>query len=256
MRKYSEEYLDGILSKYRFALSENEIERVSYSAETKLLDAVRRGDYRDIDVSRYFTLEKTPNNLIEDPLVNLKYATVSAVTLFCRVAISEGVSSAAAFDLGDVLFYEIYHAGTQADVIDLFQRSAMLYAKAVRNEMHRKNSYIVERAKNYVSRNIFRKITLQEIADSIGITPNYLSATFSKKEGMTLHNYIQREKMQTACNLLKYSSRPVSAIAQYMSFPSQSNFSQLFRKWIGMTPVQYRTRYQQESFKTTAKNGT
>lgn len=57
---------------------------------------------------------------------------------------------------------------------------------------------------------------------------------------ISLHNYIQQEKIEVACNLLEHSPRSVAEIATYMVFQNQSNFASVFRKWKGMSPSEYR----------------
>ena len=82
----------------------------------------------------------------------------------------------------------------------------------------------------------------------MNMTPNYLSSLFARQTGITIHNYIQREKIDVASRLLKFSDRPISDVSTYMGFQSQSNFSLIFRKWKGMTPSEYRSRYFSEVY--------
>ena len=61
-----------------------------------------------------------------------------------------------------------------------------------------------------------------------------------EKEGITISDYIQREKIEVSCNLLKHSRRTIAEIAQYMGIQSQSNYAENFKKWKGQTPTEYR----------------
>ena len=85
------------------------------------------------------------------------------------------------------------------------------------------------------------------------MNPSYLSRFFSEKEGITLQQYIQREKIRTASNLLKYSDRSIADIAQYMGFQSQSSFSRVFKRWQAVTPLEYRDHNFQDQFTKTKK---
>jgi AraC-like DNA-binding protein len=55
--------------------------------------------------------------------------------------------------------------------------------------------------------------------------------------------YILKAKITTAQNILIFSDFPISEIAASLGFSSQSAFSAVFRKFSGMTPFQYRSRY-------------
>lgn len=126
--------------------------------------------------------------------------------------------------------------------------SATLFAYLVHENKVQDRNYLIEQTKKYISRNIFSKIYLKEIAAYVKVHPNYLSRCFSKHENIRISDYIIREKMQVACNLLRHSDRSIAEISQYLSIPSQSNFTTVFKKWIGITPQKYRNKYHSEVF--------
>ncbi len=80
------------------------------------------------------------------------------------------------------------------------------------------------------------------------MTATYLCHLFSREVGISIHNYIQREKITVACNLLEHTTQSISEISTYLGFQSQSNFSAIFRKWKLMTPSQYRKRMYREVY--------
>ena len=55
----------------------------------------------------------------------------------------------------------------------------------------------------------------------------------------------RNEKAEEAKRLLRYTDRPVSAIAVYLGFSSQGHFSKVFREITGMTPGEYREKKRQ-----------
>jgi AraC-like DNA-binding protein len=57
---------------------------------------------------------------------------------------------------------------------------------------------------------------------------------------MKLNDYINRQKIEEAKNLLAFSDRSLSEISSYLCFSSQSYFQNLFKKYEGITPLQYR----------------
>ena len=80
------------------------------------------------------------------------------------------------------------------------------------------------------------------------LSTNYLCNLFSSSLGISIHQYIQREKVQVACNLLQHTDRSVSDIALYMGFQTQSNFAAIFKKWKGITPSEYRKMNYREVY--------
>lgn len=72
------------------------------------------------------------------------------------------------------------------------------------------------------------------------MSTSYLSRLFKKETGISVSDYIRRQKIDMAKNLLKYSEYSMIEIANRLSFSSQSHFIQQFREIVGMTPKKYR----------------
>lgn len=82
-----------------------------------------------------------------------------------------------------------------------------------------------------------------ESAEGKKVNTSYLSDLFHKIEGITIQQYIRKEKIRLAENMLRYSDYEVKEIANYLSFCSQSYFGNIFRQQTGMTPARYRKKY-------------
>jgi AraC-like DNA-binding protein len=78
------------------------------------------------------------------------------------------------------------------------------------------------------------------LADYVKLNPSYLSRLFKKETGISISTYIQKRKIETAKNMLKYSNHTTSQIASILAFPTQSYLIKVFRKQVGMTPKKYR----------------
>ena len=112
-------------------------------------------------------------------------------------------------------------------------------------EIHKnqQKNELVEWTKNYIYQNLHSDIVIGEIGQKIGVNTSYLSDLFHKVEGTTIQQYIRKEKIRLAENMLRYSDYEVKEIANYLSFCSQSYFGNIFRQQTGMTPARYRKKY-------------
>ena len=145
-------------------------------------------------------------------------------------------------------FYHLLATDHSTEMILSIIRLAPLYFAREVHRMNLKDSYGAEKIRDYIARHIFRKITLQEVADYIGFSPSYTSRLFLKETGIHLQDYIMIEKVKSSCNMLIYSDYPISAIAEYYSFSSQSHYAQTFKKWLKCTPSQFRSHNSNPSF--------
>ncbi len=101
----------------------------------------------------------------------------------------------------------------------------------------------VSQCRNYVYTHLNDKLRVRDIADRLGIHANYLSALFLACEKIPLSEFIRREKINFARNLLIYSDFSFSEIASSLGFSSQSHLGKQFKEATQMTLKQYRQRY-------------
>jgi len=98
----------------------------------------------------------------------------------------------------------------------------------------------VAQAIDYIYVHIMDRITVNELAESIGISPTHLSRIFKQETGISVSEYIRQRKIDMAKNLLRFSNYDFVEIAVMLSYSSQSHFIQHFRSQTGMTPKAYR----------------
>ncbi len=95
-------------------------------------------------------------------------------------------------------------------------------------------------AKRYIDANYAQNITLDLLADITHINKFYLAHTFTECIGQSPINYLTEKRLCASKELLAGSNLSIAQVASITGFSSQSYFSQIFRKEIGMTPLQYR----------------
>ena len=95
-------------------------------------------------------------------------------------------------------------------------------------------------AKRYIDTNYMENITLDLLAELTHMNKFYLVHSFTKYTGLSPINYLTQKRIQISMQLLASTDYSISQIASNVGFSSQSYFSQVFRKALGITPVQYR----------------
>ena len=97
-----------------------------------------------------------------------------------------------------------------------------------------------ERAQQYILERIQTNIRVYDIAESIGISVDYLSKMFKKDTGTAIKDYIAEIKVEKAKQLLASTGKTVSEVAWDTGYDSVSNFIQVFKKYTNMTPSEYK----------------
>lgn len=101
--------------------------------------------------------------------------------------------------------------------------------------------------KRFVSEHIFDDISRDDAAAYVHTSPEHLSRIFKKNEGVTLVDYIQEKKIEAARELLESTGLPVGEIAARIGYKNFAYFSGLFKKYTGLTPLNYRKQRNSKS---------
>ncbi len=232
------------IMKTRFYYQENELFHNSYRQEQEELELIYRGDLDGLVRMEQKKRMGKVGKLAEEQLRSEKNLAICALTLYCRAAIRGGLLAEEAFSISDGYIQEIEEVRSVKEVVSLVKEAKFEYTTLiVERRQESARNLLVERCKNYVCQNMHKKIEAREIAKYLHVTPGYLSKVFHDVTGMTIMQYIMREKTEHCGNLLKYSQYSFEEIAYYFGFCSQSHFGQVFKKWMGMTPRQFRETY-------------
>lgn len=117
-------------------------------------------------------------------------------------------------------------------LIDLIQTGLSSQSNTVRNE--------ILLVREYIQKNLDKKLTLAMVAEHVNMTENYLSRLFKTETGMTLVNYINYQKMEHAKMLLINSTLSIKEISFSLGYSETSYFNKLFNKIYGLNPSDYR----------------
>ncbi|WP_249730720.1 helix-turn-helix domain-containing protein [Paenibacillus sp. J2TS4] len=97
----------------------------------------------------------------------------------------------------------------------------------------------------YLHQMIFQPtFSVAVVADSIGISPSYLSRYFKEQTGMTITDYVNMLRLKETEKLLKESDVSIQEIVQKIGYYDVSSFIRKFKSKTGLTPGEYRKLYK------------
>lgn len=238
-------------SKLFFNYHEDEVlkKHNPYDREARMMEGIRKGDVERVINSLDETFVGEYGVLSRNSLQSAKNLGIVGLAIAVRAAIEGGMPYEEAFSLNDSQILKIDGMNSIGEIEVMVRRSKIQYAEIVRDLKHnkdRKKNPIVEECKNLIFRKMHSKIVVRELADELNVSLEYLSALFRKNEGITISDYIVKEKILRSENLLTYSDYSIGQIAVYLGFSSQSHFGTMFKKYENMTPKEYRDRYHKK----------
>ena len=104
-------------------------------------------------------------------------------------------------------------------------------------------SYAVNRIINYLNENYEKKISLENIAENMYLSPVYISKIFKEETGESPINYLIKIRLEKAREvLIEDENESIKNIAHRVGYEDAYHFSKLFKKHYGLAPLYYRKR--------------
>lgn len=243
-----------------FLQREEDLYRPSYDEELLQYEYIRNGDRRSIPESKRIFRSGTMEKLSRDVVRNIKYHFVFSAAMATRFAIEGGLTAEEAFNISDLYIQrmdsltstsEIYELHTQmiselTDRVSEIRRTGQIalpiYNTALEDEEFdgvlsaAGQSRVISECVDYIYYHLHEKIYLEDLAEYVKLSPNYLSTLFHQKRGQTIHEYIRARRIEAACNMLLYSNYSIAEISRILAFSSSSHFIRVFREVNGITP--------------------
>ena len=102
-------------------------------------------------------------------------------------------------------------------------------------------SYAVKKIINYLNENYEHKISLDQIAHNMYLSPVYISKIFKEETGESPINYLIKIRLEKARDILMTSdSGSIKNIANSVGYDDVYHFSKLFKKYYGISPLYYK----------------
>lgn len=214
----------------------------AYAAEQELLRRVREGDAADPEqedraavAARILRLSPPGGSLKQ-----IRNTVLGHIMLLSRAAVDGGLSPSSGIALCHLYQQDAEAAETLSDLSSVVCAAQRDFAERVHAVHAKKLSREIEDACSYIDRNLENELLLSAIAEHVGLTAYYFSRKFKREVGMPPAEFIRRKRLQQAATMLRTTDTDVKQIAERFRFCSQSYFTDLFRRYFGVSPYRYR----------------
>lgn len=103
-------------------------------------------------------------------------------------------------------------------------------------------NFFIKVAKEYIAEHYTENISLTDAADAAGISSGYLSTLFAQYEKCGFVDYLNQVRIERACCYLEQKQLKNYEIAYKVGFRDEKYFAKVFKKIMGMTPREYRSK--------------
>jgi transcriptional regulator GlxA family with amidase domain len=152
-----------------------------------------------------------------------------------------------------VLYLVEKYAGRQAAVfcakifaIDIDRDSQSPFMMFTGQKDHEDDN--IKKAQTFIESNFQNKITVDALADMVSLSRRNLERRFKKATANTVVEYIQKVKIEAAKMSLESSRDNVNEVMYKVGYTDTKAFRNTFKRITGLSPVQYRTKYNREVY--------
>jgi AraC family transcriptional regulator len=96
------------------------------------------------------------------------------------------------------------------------------------------------RVREYIQRSLDKDLSIESLAEVVGLSPTYFAELFRQSTGFTPHQFVSHHRIELAQQLLKHGNLTLAEVAYRCGFASQSQFTTIFRRFTGVTPGKFR----------------
>lgn len=231
------------ISIVKYLPREPELIHAPYMPEMDFYAAVSAGDVRKVRIlcAEPFHEKEGLGKLSDNSLRNMQYHFVISAALIARRCIERGMQLPEAYSMSDYYIRAADKLNSVGELSELHDDMSLAYASRMRAIARQKNySRHVTMCIDYILEHLDTRIRIEDLKKHTGLSEAYISRIFKEETSLTVTEFILNKKLETACNMLDFSSYSITWISETLAFPSLSYFCRVFRCAYGKTPGQYR----------------
>lgn len=137
------------------------------------------------------------------------------------------------------VIHNIGNTVTNYEMTQMFSAMIQIFVSHM-DEKQNISNYVILRAIDYIRNHYQNGISLDEVAGSLDITPEYLSTLFNREMGENFTSFLKKFRISHAKRLLKETDKKIYEIASEVGYADAKYFNRVFKEVEGISPGDYR----------------
>lgn len=205
--------------------------------EEQLFDCVRAGkgkEARNAAEAFFDWMAETQT----DYMPNIRLKVLEFVLFMEYVAYKSGGMVYRFRDRSEYL--DVVRTGSLEEMRRWFLKKAEESAANVSEKKKEYSHEIIEKAREYISRNYKKDLSLESMSREMDMSPYYFSKLFKEVTGTNFVEYVTSIRIRRAKELLREGKNSMKQICQEIGYGDPNYFSRIFKKWTGQTPTEFK----------------
>jgi len=214
-----------------------------YDIESEMLDCISESNHEGALLAYKRMTSINFEQRHKDVFHERKALLYTANTLFRKAAEKSKVHPLYLHRISSKFAKLIEQVTDMPGVEALVEKMIRDYCHLVKNKSRIQYSPIIRNAINYIELNLNSSLSLSILAKELHVSSPYLSCIFKQESGITITDFINKERIHTSLKLLSTTNEQIQDIAFYVGIHDINYFTKIFKKEIGVTPRDYRKRF-------------
>lgn len=211
--------------------------------EKRLLQYIRIGDKKKI-INMLPIIFTDIEVLSGYNVLKIKIRCMELSSNISRAIIDAGVDSKISVNKNEEFYNTIVKCNSSDEIFLILNTMILELVDSIFIKTQNKQKSLIEEARLYISKNYSDSITIEDVAKSVNLSSSYLSHVFRDKLNCTVNSYITRVRIEKSIELMALRELSIQDISKKVGFNSQSYFTQVFKRYIGVSPISYRNRFR------------
>lgn len=212
-----------------------------WQAEQEMLSHIAAGDLSWEGIRKSSLISNGVPLPGKSDLDQAKVSLIVFSTLLSRTAMSAGVPPDVAYPLADSF---VQHVMASPRMTDMYRIGGQMYHEFLR-AIHQARSLlpyppVVRQAMGYGLAHLDEPVRAQQMAQSLGYSPYYVTRAFHQTIGLTFDQWLLSQRVRKAQHLLRSTNLRIDKIAEECGFSSRRYFTRCFSRSAGCSPERYR----------------
>jgi AraC-like DNA-binding protein/ligand-binding sensor protein len=203
-----------------------------------VIQAIQQGEKLNAAVREFLARAKPANGSAEQ-LQPFRAFLTWAIEHLSIEMISVGADEHEVSAKKEQVIGEILHTSSPFGVCESFRRFTEFLAQQIASAFSQRENKLVLAVSRLVESRGPAGVTIQQIADDLHLSAGHLSRVYSRTTGMTLEEYLIRQRVELAKRMLLDPRLNVAEVAERCGFCNPAYFASVFRKYVQCTPREF-----------------
>ncbi len=232
--------IDVLPSARLFDEREHGLVHTPYEIETAFYSSIGRGNVDEMKAMLQKLIESgiVTGKLSLNNFRQMQYWAVCCVAIATRYAIAGGADETLAYNFSDECIMQIDSMKRENEILEFLLEKSVQITSIVHKSKFENYPRVIKKCLKLINTHLFEKLSLTRLSEECELSKDYLTVVFKKNTGMTIPQYIKKERLNAAKDMLQ-SGADISQAAYTVGFSTESYFIKCFKDEFGITPGEF-----------------